>query len=225
MLALLLALAREPPDVSALTSRPGFGDAALAVPAGAVLVNPGLTVAGPPGSTAPDVLIRIGLVEGLEARGAVVFDASGPAVTLAPSFAVAAQLASEGDLAPAVLGVLTLALPTGADPAGLALEARISGAKAFGDLGVAVNLALTQSATGTGALGTLGASYALGPLTPFVEAFVDDTVARGAPPDVWIDAGTAVGITRTVAVDVSAGATVVGDRALFVSVGASVLWP
>ena len=144
-----------PIEVGALTSRPGVGDTAQAMPLGAIIVNPGLTVSGPPvsvgapsPSTAPDILVRVGIAHGVEARGAVSFDAVGKSVVMSPSFALAGQLLTESDFVPAMLGIVTLSLPTAADPTALGGELRISEAKGFGQFGIGSNAALSVEATG-----------------------------------------------------------------------------
>ena len=222
-----------PIEVGALTSRPGVGDTAQAMPLGAIIVNPGLTVSGPPvsvgapsPSTAPDILVRVGIAHGVEARGAVSFDAVGKSVVMSPSFALAGQLLTESDFVPAMLGIVTLSLPTAADPTALGGELRISEAKGFGQFGIGSNAALSVEATGAALSGTLGASMALRPgMSPFLEIFGDGRFYPVAASfELGADAGVGVQITRTVAVDVSAGGTFLGTQSLFVSVGASFLW-
>ncbi len=232
-----LAAAADEAEVGALTGRPGIGDAAAVVPPGGVLVNPGLTVSGvpnaiggPTGNAAPDLLVRVGLVDGLEARGGVVLVADDDArVAMSPLFAIGARVFEEGDLVPALVFLSTVTLPAGGNPdEDLSVEVRLMGAKTLGPIGVGVNVAANGSVVGGGWAATAGIGTSLPPdLSPFLELYADGDLfsPKGARANLGIDGGLGAQITRNVAVDVSAGITVVGEPELFVSAGASFLWP
>ena len=97
----------------------------------------------------------------------------------------------------------------------------------FGRFGVGSNVAVSVDATGVALAATVGASMSFPEgITPFVELFGDGRFYPTAKdPQLGADAGMGIQITRSVAVDASAGFVFLGEQTLFASIGASFLWP
>lgn len=213
------------PEVGAITSRPGFADAALVVPRGYVLTNVGLNLEGTLGASPvtaiPDFMLRVGVAEHLELRVGGFMATSGPLPVEA--FAGAGvQVTEEGDVAPGIIALGTVFLPASPDLGGTVVEARLSGSKGFGDFGLNANVGMFGGPSTMGWLATVGAGYGIAGFSPFVEVYADGGFGPTTSiPAVGFDAGFGYQITPNLAVDLSAGSVFLGQPDAFVSAGLS----
>jgi hypothetical protein len=212
-------------EVGAITSRPGFADAANVVPTGYILTNVGLNVEstlGTPESYAiPDFMLRVGVAESLELRVGGFMATSG-SLPVAAFAAAGVQVIEEDDVAPGLIALFTVFLPPEPDPAGTVVEGRLSGAKAFGDFGLNANVGMLAGPQTSGWLATVGAGYGIMGLSPFIELYGEGGFGPTTTlPSIGCDFGFGYQITRDLAVDLSAGSVFLGRPDAFISAGLS----
>jgi hypothetical protein len=211
--------------VGAITSRPGFADAAHVVPVGLILTNVGLNVEGTLGDAAataiPDFMMRVGVADNLELRLGG-FMATAGTLPVAAFAAAGVQVIEEDDTAPGLIALITVFLPPEPDLADTVVEGRLSGAKGFGDFGLNANVGMLAGPTTSGWLATVGAGYGVLGFSPFVELYAEGGFGPSSTlPTVGVDAGFGYQITRDLAVDLSAGSVFLGRPDAFVSAGLS----
>jgi hypothetical protein len=238
---------RGPPEVGSYTGRPGVSEPSVTVPRGLLLVNGGMTFAGAGGEglldpnqttvwTAPDLLVRAGVMDVLELRaggtlGAVrntgPFDFNIPYVApMNATVGMAVAALPETEWIPAVAVIGSLGLPTlTLDALDMAGELRVSVTKGIGSFGVTTNLASGWDNSRGQAFAnyTLAGTWSLpAGIGLFVEAYGGmDIAPTPTVPSLGIDGGMGVQVSPALMVDVSAGAVFLGEPAMFLSVGGS----